>query len=206
MLINSGARRFLSLWLPHWPTDQYRRHQQRKQSGQRPTSSASAEGPLVLSAQVGNRLEIQAVNPAARALGLKPGVAIADARAWVPHVVVVPLDPDADAADLKRFADWATRFSPLVATDGAIATLDALARGATDYVAKPANVGSVSAGMQSVSEQLLPKIKALSWSKVGALRPFDTAELRGHLSVAVPGPVAPRRQQHGYSDEIRRIP
>lgn len=44
---------------------------------------------------------------------------------------------------------------------GAVATLDALALGATDYVAKPANVGSVSAGMQSVKEQLLPKIKAL---------------------------------------------
>ncbi|HJT11421.1 MAG TPA: DNA polymerase Y family protein, partial [Dongiaceae bacterium] len=108
----------MSLWLPHWPTDQYRRRQQRKQSGQRPPSSASAEAPLVLSAQVGNRLEIQAVNPAARALGLKPGVAVADARAWVPHVIVVPLEPDADAADLKRLADWATRFSPLVATDG----------------------------------------------------------------------------------------
>ena len=114
MLINSGSRRFLSLWLPHWPTDQYRRRQQ--QSRKQPPSSVSAEGPLVLSAQVGNRLEIQAVNPAARALGLKRGVAIADARAWVPHVIVVPLDPDADAADLKRLADWATRFSPLVAT------------------------------------------------------------------------------------------
>jgi two-component system chemotaxis response regulator CheB len=44
---------------------------------------------------------------------------------------------------------------------GAMATLDALARGATDYVTKPANVGSVSAGMQSVKDQLLPKIKAL---------------------------------------------
>src|SRR4029450_1615099 len=119
MRINSGSRRFLSLWLPHWPTDQYRRRQQRKQSGAGPPSSASAEGPFVLSAQNGNRLEIQAVNPAARALGLKPGVAVADARAWVPHVAVVPLDPDADAADLKRLADWATRFSPLVATDGA---------------------------------------------------------------------------------------
>lgn len=44
---------------------------------------------------------------------------------------------------------------------GAAATFDALARGATDYVAKPANVGSVAAGMQSVKEQLIPKIKAL---------------------------------------------
>ncbi len=44
---------------------------------------------------------------------------------------------------------------------GAVATLDALARGATDYVAKPANVGSVAAGMEMVRAQLIPKIKAL---------------------------------------------
>ncbi len=44
---------------------------------------------------------------------------------------------------------------------GATATLDALARGATDYVTKPANVGSVTAGVQCVKDQLLPKIKAL---------------------------------------------
>ncbi len=44
---------------------------------------------------------------------------------------------------------------------GAVSTLEALSRGASDYVAKPANVGSVSAGMQSVKEQLIPKIKTL---------------------------------------------
>src|SRR5262245_60456368 len=126
MLMDSRSRRFLSLWLPHWPTDQYRRRQQQtqKQSGQRSPSSASAERaqsepPLVMAAQTGNRLEIHAVNPAARALGLKPGIAVADARAWIPQVIVLPLDPAADAADLKRLADWATRFSPMVATDGA---------------------------------------------------------------------------------------
>ncbi|MBL9090395.1 MAG: chemotaxis response regulator protein-glutamate methylesterase [Planctomycetaceae bacterium] len=44
---------------------------------------------------------------------------------------------------------------------GAVATLDALSFGASDYVTKPANVGSVAAAMQSVREQLIPKIKAL---------------------------------------------
>jgi len=44
---------------------------------------------------------------------------------------------------------------------GALSTLDALARGATDYVTKPANVGSVAAAIQSVKDQLIPKIKAL---------------------------------------------
>ncbi|MCA9179533.1 MAG: chemotaxis response regulator protein-glutamate methylesterase [Planctomycetales bacterium] len=44
---------------------------------------------------------------------------------------------------------------------GAEETLEALARGASDYVAKPANVDNVEAGMDSVRKQLLPKIKAL---------------------------------------------
>ena len=51
-------------------------------------------------------------------------------------------------------------FSTLT-TRGAVDTLEALSRGASDYVAKPANVGSVAASMQSVKDQLLPKIKAL---------------------------------------------
>jgi two-component system, chemotaxis family, protein-glutamate methylesterase/glutaminase len=44
---------------------------------------------------------------------------------------------------------------------GASATLDALALGASDYVTKPANVGSVSAAQQAVRDTLVPKIKGL---------------------------------------------
>lgn len=44
---------------------------------------------------------------------------------------------------------------------GASATLDALERGARDYVTKPANVGSVTASMDAVRAQLIPKILAL---------------------------------------------
>ncbi len=43
---------------------------------------------------------------------------------------------------------------------GAEATMDALAKGANDYVTKPANVGSVGAAMQSVRDELIPRIKA----------------------------------------------
>jgi two-component system, chemotaxis family, protein-glutamate methylesterase/glutaminase len=45
---------------------------------------------------------------------------------------------------------------------GASATLDALAAGASDYVTKPANVGSVTAGMEAVRRDLIPKIKAFA--------------------------------------------
>lgn len=45
---------------------------------------------------------------------------------------------------------------------GAGATLYALERGASDYVTKPANVGSVSESMEAVRSQLIPKIKSLT--------------------------------------------
>ncbi len=51
---------------------------------------------------------------------------------------------------------------------GASATLDALSAGANEYVTKPANVGSVSQSMESVREQLIPKIKALTGRPVTA--------------------------------------
>jgi len=42
---------------------------------------------------------------------------------------------------------------------GAERTFDALAAGATDYVTKPANVGSVLLGLQRLEQDLVPKIK-----------------------------------------------
>jgi two-component system, chemotaxis family, protein-glutamate methylesterase/glutaminase len=45
---------------------------------------------------------------------------------------------------------------------GAAATLDALALGASDYVTKPANVGSAQAALERVREELAPRIKALA--------------------------------------------
>ena len=44
---------------------------------------------------------------------------------------------------------------------GAAATLDALASGASDFVTKPANVGSVTKGMQAVRDELIPKVLQL---------------------------------------------
>lgn len=67
---------------------------------------------------------------------------------------------------------------------GATATLDALSLGASDYVAKPANVGSVTAGMEAVKAQLLPKIKALC--------PFNTPPRTGARAV-MPRPIAAPR-------------
>lgn len=44
---------------------------------------------------------------------------------------------------------------------GAAATLDALSLGASDYVTKPSHTGSMSAAIEQIRAELIPKIKAL---------------------------------------------
>ncbi|UWZ35640.1 chemotaxis-specific protein-glutamate methyltransferase CheB [Dactylosporangium roseum] len=61
-------------------------------------------------------------------------------------------------------------FSTLTAA-GATATLDALAAGASDYVTKPANVGSVAESIRSVREQIIPRIHALCGGRRAVLAP-----------------------------------
>ena len=61
-------------------------------------------------------------------------------------------------------------FSTLTERGGA-KTLEALSLGATDYVTKPANVGSVSVAMQRVREELIPKIKMFCAEKAGLKTP-----------------------------------
>jgi two-component system chemotaxis response regulator CheB len=78
---------------------------------------------------------------------------------------------------------------------GAVATLNALAQGASDYVTKPANVGSVTAAIQSVQSELIPKIKALCKLPDGPHVP---------LRVAVPRSASPNPGQTAPAQPPRR--
>ena len=69
---------------------------------------------------------------------------------------------------------------------GASATLDALSAGANEYVTKPANVGSVGQSMESVREQLIPKIKALTG------RPITAGPARAAAAAPPPRPPSVR--------------
>lgn len=78
---------------------------------------APSDPPLVFAAKQANALRLAAVDEAALALGLTPGLALADARARVPDLDVVEHDPDADRRALEAIADRCDRFSPTVALD-----------------------------------------------------------------------------------------
>lgn len=71
----------------------------------------------------------------------------------------------------------------------AVATLEALARGATDYVTKPAGTGSREASAALVREQLVPKIKALGVRRVKPItrnaRAKSTAPTAGVEAVVI---------------------
>ena len=67
---------------------------------------------------------LAAVNPHARAAGLRPYMRLADSRTLVPDLVTTPVEPQADRRLIETLANWCDRYTPWVAIDplgGAIA-------------------------------------------------------------------------------------
>ncbi len=62
-------------------------------------------------------IRLTACDPEAMALGLAPGLTLADARARVPDLAVADADPVADLLWLERIADACDRFTPRVAIE-----------------------------------------------------------------------------------------
>jgi protein ImuB len=80
-------------------------------------SPAPPEGPLVVVEPVKGALRLAGMNDMADGLGLRPGMALADARAMYPRIAVADADPDADRRMLSAIADWCDRYTPLVGLD-----------------------------------------------------------------------------------------
>jgi protein ImuB len=79
----------------------------------------SGEELVVTQMREGSKILIATASPAARALGLSPGMAVTQARAQIPGVIVLPADPAGDLAALEQLAIVAARrWSPLTALSG----------------------------------------------------------------------------------------
>ena len=70
---------------------------------------------------------------------------------------------------------------------GARSTLEALARGASDYVTKPTEQRDFAAAMQSLSQQLLPRIAALAKDANGSVEKADRGVSPDHVQKARSG-------------------
>lgn len=112
---STNGRRYLALWFPFLPAERLLRAGALLRG--RPSGVAPDDRPLVLAHTVGGARRIAASDRRAAALGLHPGLAIADARAQVPGLVVAESEPEEDAALLARMAEDCDRWTPLVAYD-----------------------------------------------------------------------------------------
>ncbi len=118
--------------------------------------------------------------PDIRVVGTAPNgrVALTKLVQVAPDIVTLDIEmPELDGlATLRELRKTHPRlpvimFSTLTQR-GAASALEALACGASDYVTKPANVGSVAESIASVREQLVPKLRALCGrSPYGAASP-----------------------------------
>jgi two-component system chemotaxis response regulator CheB len=127
--------------------------------------------------------DVLASDPAIEVVGTAPNgkIALDKIVQLQPDVVTLDIEmPVMDGLEAIKEIRKIDRKLPVIMFStlterGASATLEALSSGASDYVTKPANVGSVQESMDSVREQLIPKIKALVPGLAAAAAPVVAA-------------------------------
>src|ERR1700746_354162 len=96
-------RRILALWFARLPTDRLQRR-----------CASPDDRPLVVSIKSNNARILSALDRKVAQQGLKPGMALASARAMVCELAVAEADEAADTKLLCAIADWCDRFTPFV--------------------------------------------------------------------------------------------
>ncbi|MBB3890571.1 protein ImuB [Phenylobacterium haematophilum] len=103
-------KRVVSLFLPSWSTDRRRRALG--------SAAPPVETPLVLVGREGRKRVVTATDAAARACGLRPGMAATQAQALVKGLASLDADPAGDDGALQQLALWALRrYAPIAAAD-----------------------------------------------------------------------------------------
>lgn len=97
-------KRYLSIWFPHFATDRMAR-----------LHPEFREKPFLLYAPDRGRIMVTASCRALDKEGITPGMTVADVRAILPAVEVLPADLSADEKMLKALAEWSIRYTPVAA-------------------------------------------------------------------------------------------
>lgn len=143
-------RRFLVLTLPFWPTDYLKRR------------DPSLKPPLALYEKIRGGLRLAALDPEGVREGLRLGQSLADARALLPHLTVLPFEAEFFTAAFADFADWHSNASPLVGV-----LKDDKPFG--DLVLDITGVDHIFGGERKMLHLLVARLRALGYSVNGAV-------------------------------------
>jgi len=112
--VSNNSTRYLAVYLPLLPSERIMAHMFS-------ASGAPPEGPLdapyALVEKVKSAVRIAALDAKALALGLEPGLTLADARARIPELAVFDHDPAADRTLLDWIVESCGRYTPSVMAD-----------------------------------------------------------------------------------------
>ena len=171
----------------------------------------------LLTATLGDVPGMQVV--ATAALG---SIALTKIQELRPDIVILDVEmPEMDGIEtLKRIRKDSPRLPVIMfstKTDrGAAATIEALTCGASDYVAKPSNIGNVLVAMARVRDEMVPKIQALTGGGPPGTRPPAgpmvllaqpaAAAPRAGIKVASEAPLRPLAAAPRQADLARATP
>lgn len=146
------GRRFLSLFLPSWPTDYLRRHE------------PELGTPLALYEKVKGGLRLAAIDAEAAKRGLRVGQSVADARALVPRLFTRELDRRMLENAFADFADWHSNASPLVSVLTDMAPYG-------DLILDITGVPHLFGGERAMLLMLLNRLRRAGYTVSGAIAP-----------------------------------
>lgn len=156
-------RRVLSIWLPHLAIERWAK-----------SAGSAPEDAVVLTVEGTHGPAIHAVTKAAAQRGARAGTRLTDARALDPALIAVAADSQGDSALLRRLAQWAQRWSPLVEIDGA----DSLRLDVS-------GVAHLFGGEEALAEDVRTRFAAMALTAQTAIAP--TAGAAWALSRFAPG-------------------
>ena len=114
-----------------------------------------------------------------------------------PDVMILDLDmPEMNGLETLAAVRKINSTLPIIAFStmterGASKTLEALSRGATDYVTKPSTMRGARSAVDTIREELVPKVKAFGRRRRGAAQPMARPT---HHRPVVPRPVVPAKR------------
>ncbi len=191
------TRRIVSLWLPRLATDLIARRAPRWR-----------EQPLALYWESGQRLQVMAVNAAAEAEGILPGMTLADARALFAGLGAQVYRQKRQARALLSLARWLDRFSPAVAIDGQDGLfLDAtgvahLFGGEAAYLAR---IKTAIAGFGFIVRAAMAATPGAAWAYARYGEDGACIAGRDARAALAPLPVAALRLEAGTTRQLMRL-